>query len=300
MSKVTFQVPLRNKAQWVERCVQSILEQTIDDIDVLVSDQGSDDGSYEIVNTLFVKYTGKKSVKLVRCPHTDLKGMAGLNVQFNWLHEHARSDLIISCSADDYNHPQRAEKTLEAFEKFNPSYIGTKVTYVGAGQNGQSSFPDCCSRFIAPAECIQYLIGSSASSAWARDLYEKYGPLGNIESQDMVLPIMALFERGLYYIDIPLHTYEWNPSPDNTGVMGQQLAAQTDAERLQLSEKGAFHMVYNWTNVMRRLMEHGHNERMSAEAGRALEQQIMTCASGWSQTRLALTMNRIEPVGFGV
>lgn len=300
MSAVSFIVPLRNKAQWVERCVRSILEQTIEDIDVLISDQGSEDGSYEIVRGLFDTYEGNKTVRLLRCPYGDLKGMAGLNVHFNFIHEHARGDLIISCSADDYNHPQRAEKTLEAFARHSPSYIGTRVKFVGDGQNGEGSFPDRMSRWIAPAECIQHMIGSTASSAWAHDLYEKYKPLRDIESQDMVLPFLALMERGLYYLDETLHTYEWHASLDNTGIMGQQLASKTDAERLQLNEVGAFHMVSNWIAIMRRYAEHGFEKRLSAEARQALYDRVMGGAAAWSDARLALTMNRIDPRGFRI
>jgi hypothetical protein len=170
----------------------------------------------------------------------------------------------------------------------------------GAGQQGESYFPDRTSRWIAPAECFQHMICSNVSSAWARDLWEKYGPLRDIESQDIILPILALMERGFYYLDETLHTYVWNPNPDNTGVMGQQLAAQTDAEKLQLNEVGAFHVNRNWVAVMQRLSETGHYPRLSPEAVRALETQLMRSASALVEARLALTMNRIEPKGFRV
>lgn len=292
-------IPCRNKAEHVGRCLESALNQTVDDFEILISDQGSDDGSFEEICRVVREYKGCKNVRVLNCPETERRGMAGLSAHLNWLHERVNGALVIMCSADDYNHPQRVELTRDAFERHNPSYIGTRVQMVSDGiVNGETAIPDRMSRWIAPQECIKHLIGSSASSAWSRDLYEKYGPLIDIESQDLILPHMALLERGLYYLDVCLHTYEWHPSLDNTGMMGQQLAARTPEEKQQLDELAVFHMAYNWFAIMRRWAGAGAEEKLSADAKNALNEQALGCANQLTLHRAALSMQRIAPGEF--
>lgn len=233
-TKVSFIVPCRNKAGFVARTVNSVLAQTYSPMEIVLSDQGSTDGTYEIIKDLADKYTGPNTVRVLQCPHTEYKGMAGLNAHLNWLHEQITGDLVIMCSADDLNHPDRAQLTVEAFEKYNPSYVGTCVQYLnkdlefhgemtayGLG-SGQWDRPD---GFIDPVENIKGLIGSSASSAWARDLYVKYGPLKEVESQDILLPFFATLERGIYYVNTPLHAYVKHADENNTGLEGVCRAA---------------------------------------------------------------------------
>ncbi len=100
-------------------------------------------------------------------------------------------------------------------------------------------FPDRRDRFIGAAESIKRQIHSSGAGAWARDLFAKHGPLRGCEQQDMILPCMALFERGIYYVDKPLHTYIHHASIANTGFQGQIKAAQSEEERYQLVELNA-------------------------------------------------------------
>jgi hypothetical protein len=50
MPRVSVIIPLFNKAPWVARCLRSVLGQTFRDIEVIVIDDGSTDGSAAIVN----------------------------------------------------------------------------------------------------------------------------------------------------------------------------------------------------------------------------------------------------------
>ena len=42
-------VPLYNKAPWVERCIRSIIDQTYQNIEILIVNDGSTDNSREVV-----------------------------------------------------------------------------------------------------------------------------------------------------------------------------------------------------------------------------------------------------------
>jgi hypothetical protein len=230
---------------------------------------------------------------------TERRGMAGLNEHFNWLASHIRGDCVIVCGADDYVHPSRVERTRWAFETFNPSYVGTRLEYRTPDTDqyaGETGFPDRCSRWIAPAECFKHLIGSSGSSAWSRDLFEKYGPLVGIEAQDMVLPVAALMERGIYYLDEPLHYYVKHASLDNTGTGGMLAAAVDERQEKQLYELNAFHYLHHWMSIYRRLQRFEHMGRLSTDAQGELMNQVVNAANQLITAREVLTMERIEPL----
>src|SRR6266704_582579 len=195
--KVSFIMPCRNKAPHVAEAVRSVFDQTYTPMELVFSDQGSTDGTTSILERLVNDYNGPNRVRLLNCPEIELRGMPGLNANLNWIDRHIEGDVVITSSADDLNDPYRAEYVVRAFKEFNPSYVCTGVKYTEPDGSDLrfTHFPEIRERWLGTAECFKYQIHSSGSSAWARDLWEKHGPLKGCEQQDMILPAMALFER---------------------------------------------------------------------------------------------------------
>lgn len=302
--KASLICPARNKARHVKRCVESLLAQDYrGDLEIVVSVQPSEDDTLEIVRSVASRYHGQAPFFVRECPDGDYKGMAGLNAHLNWIHTQISGDVVINCSADDYVEPGLVRGIMGVFERNNPSYVGAKLRFETPEGKviGETGFPDSYSRFISAAEAIRHMIGSSASSAWSRDLFEKYGPLRGVEGQDMVLPMMALFERGLYYLDEMLHHHVFHADPENTGVEGQMRAAEGDPIAGQkLAELNGFHVTHHWVNIYRRFREAGHLEKMSREGNQALVERIFGAAENWIAQREHLTLQRIEPMGMRV
>lgn len=293
--KVSFIVPCRDKARFVGDTVNSVLAQTYSPMEIVLSDQGSTDGSFEIMSQLAAKYNGANTVRVLQCPDTEMKGMAGLNRHLNWLHTQITGDVVIMCSADDLNHPERAKKTVEAFEKFNPSYVGTCVQYCDADGKftGEITSNENGDGFIDPVANINHLVGSSASSAWARDLYEKYAPLERVESQDITLPFFATLERGLYYIAEPLHAYFRRADENNTGMEGVVRSAKTEEDKHAWTETCNYHFTSIFMTLLRRCEAMGINLRQ--EVFDALVSKLLYAANIWTISRDNLTMLRIPP-----
>jgi len=301
--KVSFIVPARNKEHFIRNTAQSVLAQTYSPMEIVFSDQGSTDNTLVILKDMAQSYNGPNKVRIIRCPYTRRKGMPGLNIHLNWLHHQIEGDIVIMCSADDWNDPRRAEMTVRAFEDHDPSYVNTSVIYrdpyFPEPTPKVTAFPDKSSRWIQPYETIKHQIGSSGSSAWARDLYEKHGPLEGCEQQDMILPMMALIERGIYYVDEPLHTYISHASLDNTGFVGQINAAADDTHKTQLIELNDFINVYNWTNILRRwteLPEQFAAMASDAAAMNAVMEKISNCAFAWANVRNHMIINDVAPI----
>lgn len=303
--KVSFIVPCRDKAGFVANTVKSVLDQTYSPMEIILSDQGSVDGTFDIIKGLADNYTGPNTVRVLQCPDTDFKGMAGLNKHLNWIHTQIDGDIVIMCSADDLNDIDRAKYTVEAFEQQNPSYVGTCVQYADADLQfrGEITAYQVDGKFVEtdgwvdPVKSVNELIGSSGSSAWARDLWDKYAPLRGIESQDMILPIFALMERGLWWIAKPLHCYIRHADINNTGLEGCLRASETEADKAGYTELVNFHCTSNYFTILRRITELQMAGKFEVEGPlyHAILDKAFHSANIWSMARDNVIMGRIQP-----
>ena len=56
MPKISIIVPVYGAEKYIERCVRSLFEQTLDDIEYIFIDDCSPDHSIEILNRVLVEY----------------------------------------------------------------------------------------------------------------------------------------------------------------------------------------------------------------------------------------------------
>src|SRR3989304_4825647 len=127
--KVSCFVPVHNKAFFVAETIKSVLIQSYP-CEIILSDQGSTDDSLRILHRLAAGYNGPHTVRVVQCPHTEIKGLAGFNIHLNWLMTQTDADLIIIVSADDLCHPDRVKGTVVVYEQCKPSLIEGLVQFL--------------------------------------------------------------------------------------------------------------------------------------------------------------------------
>ncbi len=101
MPKVSILIPCYNAERWVAQAIQSALDQTHDDKEVIVVDDGSTDGSLEVI-----KSYGDKI-------HWETGPNRGGNVARNRLLELASGEWLQYLDADDYLLPQKIGRQLE-------------------------------------------------------------------------------------------------------------------------------------------------------------------------------------------
>ena len=56
MPKVSIIVPVYNVEEYLERCLDSLVNQTLKDIEIIIVNDGSTDGSKEIIQKYLNKY----------------------------------------------------------------------------------------------------------------------------------------------------------------------------------------------------------------------------------------------------
>ncbi len=92
MPKITVYMPNHNYAQYIDESIQSVLNQTIDDWELIIIDDGSTDNSLEVIE----KYRNNPSITIIEQENK------GLNVTNNVAVRLARGKYIVRLDADDY------------------------------------------------------------------------------------------------------------------------------------------------------------------------------------------------------
>lgn len=128
-TKVSVIVPLYNKKEYLQLTVDSILNQTLADIEVLIIDDCSTDGSLELCREV---YGHDERVRIIQQPHNMGPGAArnkGIN--------ESRGKYIVFVDGDDEILPDRSRKMFETAEKYNADIVhNTEFLFPVPDENG--------------------------------------------------------------------------------------------------------------------------------------------------------------------
>jgi glycosyltransferase involved in cell wall biosynthesis len=133
-------LPVYNAADFVASAIESILQQTFQDFELIVIDDGSTDNSLEVIH----RYLSNPKVKVIKGEHKGLSCALNLGIaeaQYDWV---ARMD------ADDIAMPERFQRQLEATRSLPQVvawgtyafYISAKGKKLGLASSGPTSIED--------------------------------------------------------------------------------------------------------------------------------------------------------------
>jgi glycosyltransferase involved in cell wall biosynthesis len=124
--KISVLMPVYNGEKFVQQAVDSILSQTFDDLEFIIVDDGSTDGSLKIVQS----YDDPR-IKIVR---NDCN--IGVARSLNKGLELVKGEYVARMDSDDVSLPRRLEKQVDFLDK-NPSYGGISCVTVSIGGEGE-------------------------------------------------------------------------------------------------------------------------------------------------------------------
>jgi glycosyltransferase involved in cell wall biosynthesis len=116
MPKVSVVMPVFNALETIRRAIRSVLNQTIADLELIVVDDGSTDGTAE-----FVRGINDVRIRLVRCAHRGVAAAANTGTEV------AIAPLIARMDADDFAYPQRLAKQLRLLRENDFDVVGCRV-----------------------------------------------------------------------------------------------------------------------------------------------------------------------------
>jgi glycosyltransferase involved in cell wall biosynthesis len=210
MMKISILIDTYNHEQFIEQAITSVLEQDMpmDEIEILVVDDGSTDGTPEIVHRF------EPRVRLLRKPN------GGQASAFNFGFAHACGEIVAMLDGDDWWERQKLRMVLNAFQE-DPEIgaIGNGLYEADAeGNNLRAISPDRPHRFFFRTlrEGIQFrglmtFMGTSRL-AIRRAVLERILPVpeGLVIEADEYLATLAVAISGGLVLDQPLTNYRYH------------------------------------------------------------------------------------------
>ena len=129
--KISVVVPIYNVENYLEKCLDCLLNQTLKDIRIICVNDGATDNSPEILK----KYAEKDSrIEVVE------KKNGGLSSARNAGLEKVKTEFVMFCDSDDYFSPKMCEKLLASIEKEKTDIAacGTEIVYLAHDEMRES------------------------------------------------------------------------------------------------------------------------------------------------------------------
>lgn len=196
-----------NCADHIPATVQSVLGQRCDPMEIIISDDASQDATFTILQREVAAYQGPHRVTLRRRETNS----GSKQVHLRDIFPLASGQLLVFFDGDDIAVPHRVRSIVEVF-RANPrvSAVYSDYEYLDpeGRSGGRAGVPHPPSGIDARhwfANVDAYAAGSTL--AVRRDVVETFGPLDPAINEDVVLPFRASLVGDVHYIDEALVRY---------------------------------------------------------------------------------------------
>ena len=122
MTKVSVIVPVYNTEKYIDKCLTSLANQTLDDYEVIVVNDGSPDNSQEIIDNFTLKYP-----KIFK---SYIKKNGGLSDARNYGISRANSEYIAFVDSDDYIEREMLEELYNKAISNDYDMVVCDINYV--------------------------------------------------------------------------------------------------------------------------------------------------------------------------
>lgn len=169
MPKISVVVPIYNGKRYLKRCVDSVLDQTYTDIEVILVNDGSTDGSL----TLCREYEKKdRRIKVIDKPNAGLPQTRNVGI------DASKGEYVFFIDCDDWIDSDTFEFLISYAEARDTDVTG--CGFCLSYPNGEEKFFDNRERFIdGTRELVMWMLsgGLAANAAWGklykRNLFDK-------------------------------------------------------------------------------------------------------------------------------
>ena len=211
-------IPVYNVIQYLEECVYSVLNQNEDDLEIILLDDGSTDGSGELCDKLKNKYTN-----IIRVIHKENEGL--LLTRRRGLKE-SKGDWIVHLDSDDYMMPNVLKNVRNAIEETGADLIIGKVAY---GENDGKTIKQYSRIPFKNKEDFnkdnkniliqQFLVGGYLTAIYQKianrkiiDIESDYSMFSSVSISEDYLQTFPLLNNSKHaiYLDVPFVFYRKN------------------------------------------------------------------------------------------
>lgn len=216
-NKVTVIVPIYGVERFIERCVKSLMEQTLSEVEYVFVDDASPDCSLQILEKVMLEYPDKAGN--VRIVHHDVN--KGLPAARNTGLSVAQGEYIFHCDSDDYVDSTMLKDLYDAASSNNSDIVWCDWYLTYSNKERYMSQPSCPTSM----EAIRTMLGGGMKfNVWnklvRRSLYVDNAitfPAGYGMGEDMTM--MMLFAHAKKVTHIPNAYYHYVKT--NTNAFSQ-------------------------------------------------------------------------------
>lgn len=108
MPQISVIIPAYKTQQYVERCIYSVLGQTLNNIEIIVVNDSSPDNTLSIIEQIASTWSGNKTIRIISHERNQ-----GLSAARNTGITHAQAEFIYFLDSDDYIAPNALETLLK-------------------------------------------------------------------------------------------------------------------------------------------------------------------------------------------
>ena len=197
---VTFYIVAYNQQRYVREAVEGALAQTYSPLEIVLSDDGSQDRTFQIMREVATAYSGPHSVRLNRNEHN-----LGIIRHVSRVFAMASGELLVAGAGDDVSAPERTTALVEAWRAHSRAPDGLHSGYLAVTGGTE--------KVVLPPESLDLEAhcrrGTSnvlgATAAWTQRLLRKWGPLPPEGlAEDQILTFRALLSGGMLPVAKPL------------------------------------------------------------------------------------------------
>jgi glycosyltransferase involved in cell wall biosynthesis len=212
---VTFALFAYNQEKYIEEAVNSAFKQEYKNLEIIITDDCSQDGTLAIIQEMVSQYHGDHKVVVV--PNSTNSGLA---TSISNACEMAKGELIVAAAGDDISTPDRVDKLVEAWVVNSKESCSIYSHFSLMSENGDVDLlklKDPYKRNTVKDKHLDALNNfsglSGCAQAWTKDIFSTFGKLNkNINHEDVIIPLRALLMGGaITFIPENLVYYRYTP-----------------------------------------------------------------------------------------
>ena len=197
-----------NQASFIAQAIDGAFAQTYENMEIIISDDGSSDETWSIVEKKSKLYQGPHKLTINRN-----KVNMGVAAHVNKLVSMSHGDIVVIAAGDDISLPSRASRIADAFESHTDAMmvesLENKITPNGkctelSSFSGQMKYVDSDpNRVVEHFPCFK-----GAVLAYRRRVFTEFGPLpADCWAEDIILSMRACMLGKVVRIEEPLIYY---------------------------------------------------------------------------------------------
>ena len=235
---VTFAILAYHHERFIREAVRGALSQTYSPLQIIVSDDCSDDGTFEAAQKEVEGYDGPHEVVLNRNERN-----LGYMGHMNRIMELADGELVVPADGDDVSLPTRTEELVRAWSEEDVTCVYSN--YILVDEDGVEERVEVWEARMQygqePPKSWEEMVRSGrtgitgCSLAWDRAAFDVFGPLPDrFMTEDVPIPFRAALLGRVAYVDKPLVLYRRHDTNTSAliflGFRGESLSQFTKRE----------------------------------------------------------------------